>query len=79
MLQSMKRRTLGKTGAQVSVLGIGDVADRSAPLETCVSDVAARDRLRLKSGGHGTGLRKRLQRTNRRHRAKWPARRHVRH
>jgi aryl-alcohol dehydrogenase-like predicted oxidoreductase len=35
----MKRRPLGKTGVQVSVLGIGDVADRSVPLETCVATV----------------------------------------
>jgi aryl-alcohol dehydrogenase-like predicted oxidoreductase len=34
---TMKRRPLGKTGAQVTVLGIGDVADRSVPLERCVA------------------------------------------
>jgi aryl-alcohol dehydrogenase-like predicted oxidoreductase len=32
----MKRRTLGKTGVPVSMLGIGDLADRSVPLENCV-------------------------------------------
>ncbi|MCU0772365.1 MAG: aldo/keto reductase [Verrucomicrobia bacterium] len=35
----MKRQPLGKTGAQVSVLGIGDVADRSVPLEKCVATI----------------------------------------
>lgn len=35
----MKRRTLGKTGALVSVLGIGDIADRSVPLEKAVSTI----------------------------------------
>ncbi len=34
---SMKRRPLGKTEVQVSVLGIGDLADRSVPLEKCVA------------------------------------------
>jgi len=30
---------LGKTGAEVSVLGIGDVADRSVPLKQCVATI----------------------------------------
>ncbi|HTY87421.1 MAG TPA: aldo/keto reductase [Candidatus Acidoferrum sp.] len=33
----MKRRLLGKTGFEASVLGIGDLADRSVPLERCVA------------------------------------------
>lgn len=33
----MERRTLGRTGARVSVLGIGDLADRSVPLRQCVA------------------------------------------
>lgn len=33
----MKKRLLGKTGIQVSVLGIGDIADRAVPLEKCVA------------------------------------------
>lgn len=33
----MKRRLLGKTGFEASVLGIGDLADRSVPLEQCVA------------------------------------------
>ena len=33
----MTRRTLGKTGTKVSVLGIGDIADRSVPLAQCVA------------------------------------------
>jgi aryl-alcohol dehydrogenase-like predicted oxidoreductase len=33
----MKLRSLGKTGVPVSVLGIGDVADRTVPLEQCVA------------------------------------------
>jgi aryl-alcohol dehydrogenase-like predicted oxidoreductase len=33
----MKRRPLGKTGVVVSMLGIGDLADRSVPLEQCVA------------------------------------------
>jgi aryl-alcohol dehydrogenase-like predicted oxidoreductase len=35
----MKRRTLGKTGALVSVLGIGDIADRSVPKEKAVTTI----------------------------------------
>lgn len=33
------RRELGSTGFRATVLGIGDVADRSVPLETCVATV----------------------------------------
>ena len=33
----MKTRPLGKTGFAASVLGIGDLADRSVPLEKCVA------------------------------------------
>ena len=33
----MKRRLLGKTGFEASVLGMGDLADRSVPLEKCVA------------------------------------------
>jgi aryl-alcohol dehydrogenase-like predicted oxidoreductase len=33
----MKKRLLGRTGAEVSVLGLGDIADRSIPLEHCVA------------------------------------------
>lgn len=33
----LPRRALGRTGFQATVLGIGDVADRSVPLETCVA------------------------------------------
>jgi 1-deoxyxylulose-5-phosphate synthase len=33
----MKRRPLGKTGFKASVLGIGDLADRSVPLAQCVA------------------------------------------
>ena len=33
----MKRRLLGKTGFEASVLGIGDLADRSVSLEKCVA------------------------------------------
>lgn len=32
----MKRRPLGDTGVPVSMLGIGDLADRSVPLQDCV-------------------------------------------
>ncbi len=35
----MTKRTLGKTGASVSVIGIGDLADRSVPLEQCVATI----------------------------------------
>ena len=35
----MKRRTLGNTGAPVSILGIGDIADRSVPLEKCAATI----------------------------------------
>jgi aryl-alcohol dehydrogenase-like predicted oxidoreductase len=37
--QRMKRRPLGKTGFEASVLGIGDLADRSVPLEPCVATI----------------------------------------
>ncbi|MCB9123631.1 MAG: hypothetical protein H6643_03815 [Caldilineaceae bacterium] len=33
------RRELGRTGFVASMLGIGDLADRSLPLETCVATV----------------------------------------
>jgi 1-deoxyxylulose-5-phosphate synthase len=33
----MKRRLLGKTGFAASLLGIGDLADRSVPLQKCVA------------------------------------------
>lgn len=33
----MKRRLLGSTGFEVSLLGIGDLADRSIPLDQCVA------------------------------------------
>jgi aryl-alcohol dehydrogenase-like predicted oxidoreductase len=36
-MKTMKRRLLGKTGFEASVLGIGDLADRSVPLEKCVA------------------------------------------
>lgn len=32
----MTKRSLGRTGLHVSILGIGDLADRTVPLETCV-------------------------------------------
>ena len=35
----MKQRILGKTGASVSILGIGDIADRAVALEQCVATV----------------------------------------
>ena len=35
----MKRRPLGRTGFAASVLGIGDLADRSVPLEKCVATI----------------------------------------
>ena len=33
----MKRQPLGKTGFEASVLGIGDLADRTVPIEKCVA------------------------------------------
>jgi aryl-alcohol dehydrogenase-like predicted oxidoreductase len=33
------QRTLGRTGFAATALGIGDLADRSLPLDTCVSTV----------------------------------------
>jgi aryl-alcohol dehydrogenase-like predicted oxidoreductase len=36
-MTAMKRRLLGRTGFEASVLGIGDLADRSVPLEKCVA------------------------------------------
>ena len=33
----MRRRPLGRTGFEASVLGIGDLADRGVPLERCVA------------------------------------------
>jgi aryl-alcohol dehydrogenase-like predicted oxidoreductase len=39
MQQFTPRRALGRTGFVATVLGIGDVADRSLPLETCVATV----------------------------------------
>jgi aryl-alcohol dehydrogenase-like predicted oxidoreductase len=35
----LPRRPLGRTGFQATILGIGDVADRSLPIETCVATV----------------------------------------
>ena len=32
------RRELGRTGFRASVLGIGDLADRSVPVEECVAN-----------------------------------------
>jgi 1-deoxyxylulose-5-phosphate synthase len=37
--QFLPRRALGRTGFVATILGIGDVADRSLPLETCVATV----------------------------------------
>ena len=34
---TVPRRPLGRTGFQAALLGIGDLADRSLPLETCVA------------------------------------------
>ena len=33
----MTKRPLGRTGFHASILGIGDLADRTVPLETCVA------------------------------------------
>jgi len=35
----MKTRPLGKTGFHASILGIGDLADRSVPLKECVRTI----------------------------------------
>lgn len=35
----LKKRPLGSTGFQATVLGIGDLADRSVPLEKCVATI----------------------------------------
>jgi 1-deoxyxylulose-5-phosphate synthase len=35
----METRGLGSTGFNASVLGIGDIADRSVPLEECVATI----------------------------------------
>ena len=41
----MKRRLLGRTGFEASILGIGDLADRSVPVEQCVATLQrAKDR-----------------------------------
>src|SRR5689334_16013747 len=37
--QFVPRRELGRTGFIASLLGIGDLADRNLPLETCVATV----------------------------------------
>src|SRR5687768_18541772 len=34
---SLSRRPLGRTGFLAATLGIGDLADRNLPLETCVA------------------------------------------
>ena len=33
----MTKRPLGRTGFQATILGIGDLADRTVPLETCMA------------------------------------------
>ena len=33
----MTKRPLGKTGFQATILGIGDLADRTVPIATCVA------------------------------------------
>jgi aryl-alcohol dehydrogenase-like predicted oxidoreductase len=33
----MTKRPLGRTGFHASILGIGDLADRAVPLETCIA------------------------------------------
>ncbi len=37
MPQFEPRRELGRTGFRATVLGIGDVADRALPMDTCVA------------------------------------------
>lgn len=39
MSRFLPRRELGRTGFQATVLGIGDLADRQIPLDTCVATV----------------------------------------
>jgi aryl-alcohol dehydrogenase-like predicted oxidoreductase len=39
MYRFTPRRELGSTGFQATVLGVGDVADRSVPFDTCVATV----------------------------------------
>jgi 1-deoxyxylulose-5-phosphate synthase len=36
---SIPKRKLGATGFQASIVGIGDLADRSVPIETCVATI----------------------------------------
>ncbi|MHB0971588.1 MAG: aldo/keto reductase [Thermoanaerobaculia bacterium] len=39
MTTFLPRRPLGRTGFHATILGIGDVADRSLPIETCIATV----------------------------------------
>ena len=41
--KEIKRRPLGRTGARVSTLGIGDIADRAVPLERCAGSLLCGD------------------------------------
>ena len=36
---TLQKRILGSTGFDASVLGIGDLADRAVPMETCVATI----------------------------------------
>ena len=38
-VMTLQRRILGSTGFKASILGIGDLADRAVPLETCVATI----------------------------------------